>query len=346
MGVGVMKFIIAICVLLTFGVACGRPDASPVVMKNAKTSMRQICVGRLHMSIPSIMERQRKPVDGGGDVTFYFGHDIDFTKVDAAVIGESDFEEFDSVVAERIQELKSEENFSSGGDMLFSVEKINPEATMVVYYDNHLTETVLRMEMHALVSGRHVVLSETSYSEDTRVSVKTRLQQLLSSVHPENGGQLRGEGFCLDEIVFDFDNDYEESDIYYGGVIEGVSVEFELYIDTFKKASDEPALIERGESNLRGLGAEPVKIRSGKTVLAGQPGEEWLGYFLHEGRRLHSFYAETASGHPTKASPRVQLSFFSGYEDAISVTPSLDDDFSISLWEEVLNSMKKNTDAP
>lgn len=335
-----MRLLIAALMLAPFVVGCGQPESSPTVMKNANISMRQVCVGRLDMNIPSIMVRQRKPADGG-DVTFYFGHDIDFTKVDAAVIGEGDLEEFDSVVTERIQGLKSMENFSSEGDMLFSVEKIGPEATMVTYYGNRLTQTVLRMEMHALVSGRHVVLSETSYSEDTRVAVKTRLQQLLSSVHPGSGGQLRGEGFCLDGIVFDFDNDYEESDIYYEGVIEGVPVEFDLYIDTFKKASDEPALIERGDSNLRDLGAKPVKIRSGKTVLAGQPGEEWLGYFLHEGRRLHSFHAETASRHPTKASPRVQLNFFSGNEDLESGAQSLDDRFSIELWEGVLGSIKK-----
>lgn len=341
-----MRLLVAALMFVPFVVGCGRPDSSPIVMKSANISMKQICVGRLDMNIPSIMTRQRKPIDGGGDVTFYFGHDIDFTEVDATVIGESDLEEFDSVVAERIRGLESMENFSSGGSMLFSVEKINHEAIMVVYYKHFESQTVLDMEMHALVSDRHIVLSETSYSEDTRVSVKTRLQQLLSSIHLGNDRQLQEKGFCLDGIFFNFNNDYEQADISYGGVIEGVPVEFDLYIDTFKKASGEPALIERGESNLRALGAEPVKIRSGETVLAGQPGEEWLGYFLHEGRHLHSFYAETASRHPTKASPRMQLNFFSGNEDLSSGDSSLDDDFLVELWEDVLSSMKRRVDTP
>lgn len=60
-----------------------------------------------------------------------------------------------------------------------------------------------------------------------------------------------------------------------------VTLRFDI---TFGQPPEEPSLIRCGESNLEGLGVEPRRLRAGRVLSAGVPGEEWLGTSVAEGR--------------------------------------------------------------
>ena len=113
-----------------------------------------------------------------------------------------------------------------------------------------------------------------------------------------------GPGFCVGNAVFALGNDYEEAEITYAGSLEGVPVKLQVDINTFEQAPDQPALVERGEANLEGLGIRPEKLRTGSRTLAGDAGDEWLGAFTPNDKRLHAFYAETRTRSPNRNSPR------------------------------------------
>src|SRR5690606_31100180 len=170
-----------------------------------------------------------------------------------------------------------------------------------------------------------------------------RLVSMLSSIRGSGENEVTDDpkGFCVGGAIFDPGSDYEEAGITYAGRLDGVPVKLQVDINTFEQASDEPGLIERGEKNLEGFGVRPKKMRSGSQQLAGDPGEEWLGAFVEDGRRLHGFYAETSVRKPTREAPKLLLSFLTGDEDRGPAAGGVDDDSAIALWDKILASLRK-----
>ena len=302
---------------------------------------RSVCVGRYVLEIPTHLKRQQKNIDSRGDATFYFGRDENFTKVDATVLDARDKEAFQSVVLAREFELRQKKNFSTDGPMLVSRENVRPEVDVISSYASADSTEAVRLEVHALLGSSHVVLGETAYSTDAAATIQSRLVSMLLALR-DSKDATRGEpGLCVGNIVFDLGNDYEEVEIAYAGGIDGTPVKLQLDINTFEQAEDEPALIERGEANLEGLGARPEKLRAGSRMLAGDAGDEWLGAFVENGQRMHGFYAETRTRKPTRESPKFQISLSTGDEDASDRTGGMDDGIAIALWDQILASSRK-----
>ncbi|MDR7192630.1 T6SS immunity protein Tli4 family protein [Luteimonas terrae] len=301
---------------------------------------RGVCLGRYTLKVPVGLRRQQNSLDSTGDATFYFGHDEDFNKIDVIVQDVESTEDFESSVSRREIQLKQKINFSNDGPMLLARVSTAPGVEVIQSYASPDSLDAVRMEVHTLVGGSHVVLGETSYSPDTRESIQSRLLSMLSSTRSLGEDADAAPGFCVGSVVFDFGNDYEEAGIAYSGRIGNVAVTLQVDINTFHQDADEPALIRRGEANLEGIGVRPEKLRAGGRALAGDAGEEWLGAFVNHGLRLHGFYAETATRKPTLESPKVLVSLSTGSEDD-EVSATMDDASAIALWEEVLGSLKK-----
>lgn len=300
--------------------------------------MQSICVGRYVIDIPAQLKRQKKPVDGGGDATFYFGHDENFTKVDAVVLDTSSKSSFESAILTRETQLKEKENFSTNGPMFVAREQISPAVELISSYASvDLTDSV-RLEVHTLVQEDHVVLAQTAYSADKAPAIKSRLLAMIPPIRPLAGN---APGFCVGGAAFDLGQDYEEAEISYAGRLDGVPVRLQFDINTFQRATDEPSLIERGEANLTGLGVRPHKLRAGSRTLAGDAGEEWLGAFSADGGRLHGFYAETRTRTPSRTTPNLLVSFYTGDEEAAAASAKMNDEVAIALWEQMLASLKK-----
>lgn len=302
---------------------------------------RSVCVGRYVLDIPARFKRQQKSIDSGGDATFYFGHDEDFTKVDATVIDVKGPDAFKSSVLAREAELRQRQNFSTDGSMLVSRESVSPDVELISFYASADSTDAIRLEVHALLENTHVVLGETAYSADARTGIQSRLISVLSSLRNSDDSVGGGRGFCVGNIVFDLGNDYEEAEVSYVGSLDGIPVKLQLDINTFEQAQDEPALIERGEANLQGLGIRPERLKAGSRTLAGDAGDEWLGAFVDKGQRLHSFYVETRTRKPSHESPKVLLSLSTGDEEAASHQAGMDDGLAIALWDRILGSIRK-----
>ena len=295
------------------------------------------------MDIPAQWKRQQKGIERGGDATFYFGHDEDFTKVDVSVADDGKDGEFESSVLAREAWLRKKENFSTDGPMLLSREDIRPGVVLLSSYASVDSTDAIRLEVHALLDASRVVLGETAYSVDARAGIQARLVSMLSSIRGsgKNDAADSPKGFCIGGAIFDPGSDYEESGITYAGRLGGVPVRLQVDVNTFEQASDEPGLIERGEKNLEGFGVRPKKLRSGSRQLAGDAGEEWLGAFVEDGQRLHGFYAETNVRKPTPEKPKLLLSLLAGDEDSNSTIGGADDDSAIALWDQILTSIRK-----
>ena len=306
--------------------------------------MQSVCIGRYVMELPVRWKRQQAGVDSGGDATFYFGHDENFTKIDASVedgVAEKDFE---SAVNARESLLREKENFSIDASMFLSREEIGPKVALLSSYASVDSTDAIRLEVHAMVGQSHVVLGETAYSPAARPGVQTRLISMLSTAHGlDDRASEEGGGFCVGGVVFEPESDYEESGIAYAGTFAGVPVKLQVDINSFDQPSNEPGLIERGERNLDGLGVRPKKLRAGPRQLAGLGGEEWLGAFDENGQRLHGFYAETSARKPARESPSLMLSLLTGDEEGGPEAKSIDDDSAIALWDQVLASIRKRS---
>lgn len=300
--------------------------------------MQSICVGRYVIDIPTQLRRQKRPVDGGGDATFYFGHDENFTKIDAAALDAGGRESFESAIPAREAQLREKENFSTNGPMFVAREQISSGVELISSYASVDLTEALRLEVHTLVQDDHIVLAQTAYSADKAPAIHSGLLAMLPSVRAL---AAEAPGFCIGGAVFDLGQDYEEAEISYAGSVDGVPVRLQFDINTFPRAADEPSLVERGEANLAGLGIRPSKLRAGPRTLAGDAGEEWLGAFSADGRRLHGFYAETNTRTPSRTTPNLLVSFYTGDEEAAASPEEMKDEAAVALWEEMLASLRK-----
>lgn len=303
--------------------------------------MQSICVGRYTIDIPAQLRRQKRSVDGGGDATFYFGHDENFTKVDATIVGTGGKELFESALLEREAQLREKENFSTSGPMFVAREQVSSGAELISSYASVDLTDALRLEVHTLVQDDHVVLAQTAYAADKAPAIQSGLLAMLPSVRAL---ATEAPGFCVGGAVFDLGQDYEEAEISYAGSLDGVPVRLQFDLNTFQRAADEPSLVERGEANLAGLGIRPSKLRAGSRTLAGDAAEEWLGAFSTDGRRLHGFYAETSTRTPSRATPNLLVSFYTGDEEA-TAPAEMNDEVAVALWERMLASLRKRPKA-
>lgn len=302
-----------------------------------------VCVGRYLMDIPAGLKQQQKAIGGGGDATFYFGHDDNFTKTDVTVIESLGGRDFESAIQLRESELNSMPNFSTDGPMLISRESVVPGAELLTYYASADSTEAVRLEMHFLVAKSHVVLAETAYSVGSKDAIQAGLISMLSKAQAANTSEATvNGGFCVRDVVFNFHNDYEEAEFRFGGNIAGTKVNIQVDLNTFKQAPDEPPLVERGEANLAGFGIRPEKLRAGPRQIASEPGDEWLGAFVEGGHRLHGFYAETRARNPTLQSPKVHLSLLSGEDGKSASQPSIEDVIAVSLWDRMLASIRRH----
>lgn len=299
--------------------------------------MRSECVGRHEIDVPILFERQQKSVDSGGDVSFYFGHDADFTKIDATVWRIDGGGAFESALLARELELKNEQNFSTDGPMFVLRQDLGPGVELVSSYASPDSADAFRLELHTVVEQSHVVLAETAYSTVARAAVQDRLVAMLPRLH----GRASASGFCVGNVMFDFPADYLEADFVYAGVIDRVPVRLHVDLDTFAPADDAPGLRARGEANLEGLGVRTERLRTGPRALAGDTGEEWLGAFADGDRRLHGFYAETSVVAPTPETPKVLVSLFTGDDEGVQGAVDMGDQQAVALWDRLLGSMRR-----
>lgn len=305
--------------------------------------MHRVCVGRYFLDVPAGLNRQQNGVDGGGDATFYFGHDENFTKADATVTDVRNKGAFESTVLAREADLRQQRNLSTGGSMFVSRESLLSDVELISFYARADLTDAIKLEVHALLGNAHVVLGQTAYSADARAGVQSELVSLLSSSRSSGSAEGSGRGFCVGSVVFDFGHDYEEAEVAYAGSLNGIPIRLQLDINTFEQAPDEPSLIERGETNLEGLGTRPRKLRAGSRTLAGDAGDEWLGSFADNGQRVHAFYAETRTKKPSRESPKVLVSLSTGGEEAPSPQAGMDDSLAMKLWDRVLVSLRKRS---
>jgi len=326
------------------GAGCNGNSGEPRMASELDMEMRSICVGRYLMDIPVNLKRQQRGIDSGGDATFYFGRNEDFTKIDVTVGGAQGRDAFESAVLVREGELRQRQHFSTNGPMLLSREGLSSGAEFLSFYASRDSTEAIRLEVHGLLNEAHVVLAETAYSAETRASIQSRLIAMLSSLRSLKVAGRGGRGFCVGDVIFDLESDYEEAEFAYAGSLDGVPTRLQIDINTFEQAPDEPALIERGESNLEGLGIRSERLKAGSRLLAGEAGDEWLGAFVENDQRLHGFYAETRTRKPTRESPKVLVSLSTGEEDAGPTGRSMDDDLAVALWESVLKSMRKRSE--
>ena len=226
--------------------------------------------------------------------------------------------------------------------MFVSREHTEPDTELISSYASSESTDAIRLELHAWLGQAHVVLAETSYSEETRASIQSRLHAMLSAAHVMNGPEVgRAGGFCVGNVVFDVGNDYEEAEVTYAGRIDGVPIRLQFDINTFEQDPDEPDLVARGEANLKGLGVHPQKLRAGKRTLAGEAAVEWLGAFVENDRRLHGFYAETSTARPSRDAPKLLITLSTGDEEDTASRTDMEDKAAIALWELVLTSIRK-----
>lgn len=324
-----------------FVAGCQADGDDPGMTTEPDIRMQSICVGRYTIDIPAQLRRLQKPMDSGGDATFYFGHDENFTKIDATVINIDGEDAFEAAVLAREAELKQMQNFATDGSMFVSRQGISPAVELISSYASADSTEAIRLELHALTANAHVVLAETSYSTDTQAGIQSKLVSRLSAVRVSDQS---GTAFCIGDAAFDLGSDYEEAEITYAGSLEGVPVKLQFDINTFEQARDQPALVERGEANLEGLGIRPEKLRAGPRPLAGDAGDEWLGAFTANGQRMHGFYAETRTRTPNRNSPKILVSLSTGDEEAASGTTEMRDEVAIELWDRILASLRKGRD--
>ncbi|MCE7031167.1 hypothetical protein LY625_00745 [Lysobacter sp. GX 14042] len=304
--------------------------------------MRRVCVGRYVMDVPARLTRQYKGLDGGGDASFYFGHDQDFTRVDVTVSGVRGGEGFESAVLARESGLRQKRHFATGSSMLVGRESPGPGLALFSSYASPDSTDAVRLEMHTVLDDTHVVLAETAYSAETRDGIQSRLATMAASLRSTDDVLLDApKGFCIDNVVFDPGNDYEETDLAYAGYLDGVPVALHIDINTFEQASDDPGLSERGEANLDGLGIRPERLRAGPRLLAGDAGDEWLGAFADGHRQLHGFYAETRTRLPSRRNPKLLVSLSTGDEEAGSAQAGMDEGRAVALWDRIIASIRK-----
>lgn len=296
--------------------------------------MRSVCVGLYAVDVPAGWTRQSREIESGGDVTFYFGRDEHFVKVDAVVLDMKDRGGFDAAILQRAEHLRDREHFASGGSMLVSREKIGEGIELLQSYASVDTTDAVRMEVHGALQTSRVVLSQTSYELQTRDAVRARLLAALSEVRETATDPAPGR-FCVGNVAFGFASDYQEAEVTYAGRVRDASASLRMDMNTFAEAADEPSLIARGEANLAGLGVRPEKLRDGPRRLGGDDGEEWLGAFVEDGRRIQAFYAETTTKAPTSAHPKLLVNI------SIGESGALDDGAAIALWDQVLSTLRK-----
>lgn len=307
--------------------------------------MHEVCVGPYLVDVPAALDRDPKELDAGGDATFYFGRDDSFTKLDVTVREIAGEEAYTAAIDQRAAMLAGQQHFTASVPMLVDRERLDPQLEIIHSYASIDTTTALRLELHTVLDRSHVVLAETAFSPETVQAVRARLLALRESLEVAGDAKAAAQGFCIGNIRVGLRGDNEEAELTYSGQVEGVPVVLRFDIDTFGQPPEEPSLIRRGESNLEGLGVKPRRLRAGRVRIAGDAGEEWLGTFMEEGRRLHGFYAENSVQRPLPTSPRILVTLSIGLEEDAGGGPQMDDATAIALWDRIVTSIRRRAAA-
>lgn len=325
--------------------ACTRGSADLHGLQDFSIPMQEVCLGPYLVDVPASFGRVAQELDAGGDATFYFGQDENLTKLDVTVREAVGEEQYAAAVDQRAAVLAAQEHFTASVPMLVGRERVFPHVEMLQSYASIDTTMALRLELHTLLGRSHVVLAQTAFSEDTIDDVRARLLSFGESLAPGNRHTAPG-GFCIGDVRLGLRGDDEEAGLSYAGQLGGVPVVLRFDINTFGQPPEEPSLVRRGEANLEGLGVKPHRLRAGRVLVAGEAGEEWLGAFMEDGRRLHGFYAENTVQRPVPAAPRLLVSLTSGREDDAGESPQMDDATAIALWDRILGSIRRQAAAP
>lgn len=308
--------------------------------------MHEVCLGPYLVEVPAALGRDARQLDAGGDATFYFGQDENLTKLDVTVRDVAGEEAYVAAVDQRAATLAAQEHFTASVPMLVDRQSANRHLQMLQSYASIDTTMALRIELHALRGRSHVVLAETAFSEDAIDAVKARLLAFQGSLEAQDDAGTATGGYCIGDIRVGLRGDDEEGEFVYSGQVKGVPVTLRFDINTFGQPPEEPSLIRRGEANLEGLGVKPRRLRAGRVLVAGDPGEEWLGTFVEDGRRLHGFYAENTVQRAVPTAPRVLVRLTTGREEDPGGAPQMDDATAVALWDRIVPTIRRQAAAP
>lgn len=159
-----------------------------------------------------------------------------------------------------------------------------------------------------------------------------------------NAGLREVEGFCMGNVTIQDDFEIERGSYLFQN---GRGEHFEIDVDSYAK-DDRVTLLERmsgPDSLLTVFDVSHNVFRARERTVAGMRAQEWLGSAQvteDEGERAFQFNLETMRPLPSRAFPKISLTFETAQplEDGTQTKTLISKDDAIRIWDAVVDSLR------
>ena len=249
-----------------------------------------------------------------------------------------------SIFAGIMQKHKAELEAASSPnvDILREVKDLGDNATIfhVQRIDDAFVSEIFFIREKSIVSARlHSFRNQYVSAERTLVRFAEKVKAINGNLDP---GQV--DGFCMGGVAIFGDFEIEKSSFLFRN---DLGEHFEVDINTFAK-DDRVTLLERmsgPDSLLKIFDVPHTVFRAKEKTVAGMRAQEWLGSAQvteDESERAFQFTIETMRPLPSKAFPRISLTFETAQplEDGRQTKTVISKDDAIRLWDSVVDSLR------
>ena len=303
--------------------------------------MKTQCIGRYLVDFPKNFKLLNP------DLTLYYGRGVDFGTIDISILKyNATVGVFTESLKKRETELSGITNAETGKSNLIDSRQIKNNEFMFTTYKNSGAAIAREHELHSLVGRVHAVVRASSYEgvsdavKDLSPAVEARMLKLASEIRPVSEPTAAGPGFCLETIVVDSDNDFENADMTFE-MTRHPDVTVNIWMDNQSNAPD--ALHERMSAfGSMADGKHLTILRSNKLTLAGVPAQEQLAKIVEDGRTEFHFVIESRPEEPSLRQEGINMRLTTGGQlpNGRYVDSSLTEGEALALWDGIVKSFK------
>lgn len=216
------------------------------------------------------------------------------------------------------------------GEVIFRIQRI----------DDALVNEIFFLRGASMISARlHSFHNQYAAAEEI-------LKRFAGNVKAMNGnsGSRGVNGFCMGHITIQGDFEIERGSFLFQN---GRGEHFEIDVDSYAR-NDRVTLLERmsgPNSLLKVFDVSHNVFRTRERTVAGMNAQEWLGSAQvteNEGEKAFQFTLETMRSLPSRASPKISLTFETAQplEDGTQTKTLISRDDAIRLWDSVVDSLR------
>jgi hypothetical protein len=329
-----------IVILIVAIVGCGQKKERIAKMPSDDKPGVTYCVGRHLINLPDYFAIN--PVSTGSFKTA----DVDRQRRALEVVvrrGSLTLSEFSTEIQKRRLELKNADNGSV--DVLEQEKALDDYGT--IFRIRKIGDAYVS-EINLLRGGSLVTVKLNSFrrqyalAEDALMNFAARIR-----VHEEKISPTLSDGFCLGPVIIVGDFESESGSISFN---DDKGQNFDVEVDTYAPDPDVPLLrrMSGPDSLLSLFQVKHTVLRAGERTIAGMRAQEWLGWAKlsdEEGAKTLKFALDTLRPKPSKATPRIELTFDTAQplKSGLPTNTVVSDDEAIQLWDSVVSSIRPVT---